>query len=171
VSERDPAELRALQGASEREGWKDGSFHQDLEALLNSHSMEGGSDTPDFLLAGYLLDCLRAFDHAVKARTRWYEAAPLSGASDLRPPGGASEREREVLDEVQAELHKAYAKHPAYPSAHHGISVLREEVEELWEFVRRDRSLSISARNEALQIAATAIRYILDLVVVDPVRS
>jgi len=47
-------------------------FRLALEALINSHSMENGSDTPDWILADYLVSCLAAFDEATEARTHWY---------------------------------------------------------------------------------------------------
>lgn len=47
-------------------------FHVKLESLLNSESMENGSNTPDFMLAEYLIDCLQAFDKAVRTRDDWY---------------------------------------------------------------------------------------------------
>lgn len=51
---------------------KDESFRRDLIALLNRHGREGGSDTPDFVLAAYLHGCLNAFDQAARARQAWY---------------------------------------------------------------------------------------------------
>lgn len=48
------------------------TFREDLEKLLNSYSMENGSDTPDFILAEYLADCLKVFDNAVTSRSKWY---------------------------------------------------------------------------------------------------
>jgi len=47
-------------------------FRTGLESLLNRHSMENGCDTPDFILAGYLYDCLQAFDNAMTMRETWY---------------------------------------------------------------------------------------------------
>lgn len=47
-------------------------FRKELEELINQHSMENGSDTPDFILAQYLTDCLETFDKATKAREAWY---------------------------------------------------------------------------------------------------
>lgn len=47
-------------------------FQKELESLINRHSKENGSDTPDFILAEYLNDCLTAFDKAAKARAKWY---------------------------------------------------------------------------------------------------
>jgi len=49
-------------------------FRKELEILLNRTSMESGSNTPDFILARYLLDCLLAFDNAVTSRENWYGA-------------------------------------------------------------------------------------------------
>lgn len=43
-------------------------FRKELETLINRHSLENGSDTPDFILAQYLTDCLEAFDRASRAR-------------------------------------------------------------------------------------------------------
>ena len=51
---------------------RDTEFRKDLEKLLNSLSRENGSDTPDFILAEYLMDCLTAFDKATNARECWY---------------------------------------------------------------------------------------------------
>lgn len=51
-------------------------FRKELESLVNRHSMESGSNTPDFILAEYLTDCLAAFDKALHERTRWYTKAP-----------------------------------------------------------------------------------------------
>lgn len=48
------------------------TFEKELEALLNRFSQENGSDTPDFILAKYLNDCLTAWNHAVVAREKWY---------------------------------------------------------------------------------------------------
>jgi hypothetical protein len=48
------------------------TFREDLASLINRHSLENGSDTPDFLLAEYLTDCLAVSDKAVTARERWY---------------------------------------------------------------------------------------------------
>lgn len=48
------------------------SFQKDLQNLINRHSRENGSGTPDFILANYIIDCLAAFDKSVKDRARWY---------------------------------------------------------------------------------------------------
>jgi hypothetical protein len=48
------------------------SFRLKLEKAINQCSMENGSDTPDFILAEYLMDCLLAFDYAMQRRKDWY---------------------------------------------------------------------------------------------------
>ena len=52
------------------------SFADNLMSLINKHSMENGSDTPDYILCDYLIRCLSAFDIAVNARDR-SPSAPL----------------------------------------------------------------------------------------------
>jgi hypothetical protein len=49
-----------------------GEFRKELEALINKHDRECGSDTPDFVLAEYLEVCLAAFDVATRKRDDWY---------------------------------------------------------------------------------------------------
>jgi len=47
-------------------------FREELERLINKYSCENESDTPDFILAEYLYDCLNAFDSAVRKRETWW---------------------------------------------------------------------------------------------------
>ena len=47
-------------------------FEIKLEEIINEYSMENNSDTPDFILARYLKNCLDNFDAAVKEREEWY---------------------------------------------------------------------------------------------------
>ena len=49
-------------------------FKTELSALLNKYSMEGSSDTPDFILAEYICNCLSAFNLTIKRRRKWYTA-------------------------------------------------------------------------------------------------
>jgi len=44
----------------------------DIEEAINRNSAENGSDTPDFILAEFLVSCLDAFDKTVHARSNWY---------------------------------------------------------------------------------------------------
>ena len=63
-------------------------FADELESLINRYSQENGSDTPDFILASYLNDCLKAFDSAVAARECWY------GRGKLGPETAATEQQK-----------------------------------------------------------------------------
>lgn len=47
-------------------------FMSELTALLNRHSRENGSGTPDYILAEYLWGCLAHFNAAVNRREAWY---------------------------------------------------------------------------------------------------
>ena len=48
------------------------SFEKELSALINKHSIENESNTPDWLLAQYLISCLAAFTVATQQRETWY---------------------------------------------------------------------------------------------------
>jgi hypothetical protein len=50
---------------------KRGQFMQELVFLINRHSIENGSNTPDFLLAEYLLGCLSIYEHTVQKRDQF----------------------------------------------------------------------------------------------------
>jgi len=50
--------------------------------VLNEHSAENGSDTPDFILADYLMDCLCAFDRAANRRGDWRSRASIYPAQE-----------------------------------------------------------------------------------------
>jgi hypothetical protein len=51
-------------------------FEKELEHLLNRHSMENGSNTPDFILARFLTRCLHAWNDSVCKREDWYGRSP-----------------------------------------------------------------------------------------------
>ena len=47
------------------------NFERDLTNLLNMYSLDNDSDTPDFILAKYINDCLNAFIVAMGKRDSW----------------------------------------------------------------------------------------------------
>ena len=53
-------------------------FEKELEVLINKHSKENESDTPDFILAQYLKGCLANYAETIKSRDRWYGFKGLS---------------------------------------------------------------------------------------------
>jgi hypothetical protein len=58
----------------EEDSMRGKSFQLELEALINRWSMEGGSNTPDWILAQYLKSCLDSYNKAVQNRALWYTA-------------------------------------------------------------------------------------------------
>lgn len=63
------------------------SLEGEIRRLLNLASAENASNTPDHILARYLISCLEAYNRAVIARAVWYRR--------LDSPGG----DLVVLDE------------------------------------------------------------------------
>ena len=61
------------------------TFADELRNLLNKHSQENASNTPDTVLAGYLLSCLAAWNVGVQQRETWHgrDASPLSPHATL----------------------------------------------------------------------------------------
>ena len=49
------------------------NFEKDLGSLINSYSLENGSNTPDFILAEFMVKCFAAFEQASNARVKWYQ--------------------------------------------------------------------------------------------------
>lgn len=52
------------------------TFEKELENLINRHSKENESNTPDFILAQYICGCLATFNVAVQQRENWYGRDP-----------------------------------------------------------------------------------------------
>ena len=48
------------------------SFKDELKDLINKYSLENESNTPDFILSEYLLDCLAAYERTVNQRDAWF---------------------------------------------------------------------------------------------------
>ena len=49
------------------------TFERELQSLLNNHSKENESNTPDFLLSEFLTGCLKAYNTALKKRDKWFD--------------------------------------------------------------------------------------------------
>lgn len=71
------------------------SLEADLSSLLNRYSRENNSNTPDFILASYILKCLDAYEVAVNHRDRWYGIEPRPGAGCFPPTAAPSEGRKE----------------------------------------------------------------------------
>lgn len=68
------------------------------------------------------------------------------------------------LTEIANEYNRASSLYPKFNSAHEGYAVLLEEVEELWDEVKKspkNRNVHL-LRIEAVQVAAMALRFLHD---------
>ena len=50
----------------------DSFFEEELRELINKHSKENDSNTPDYILAMFMDGCLKTFNQAVQQRETWY---------------------------------------------------------------------------------------------------
>lgn len=48
------------------------SLRTEIQDVLSRYSAENASDTPDYVLAHFLMGCLAAWNEAVRERERWY---------------------------------------------------------------------------------------------------
>lgn len=67
----------------------DTEFEDALKGLINRHSQENASNTPDWILAQYMGACLAAWNTGVQQRETWYgrDARPGSmGGESQTPP-------------------------------------------------------------------------------------
>lgn len=55
------------------------TLQEEIRHTLNKCCAENVSNTPDFILAEYLMSCLDAFEKASNARDKWYAIEPKPG--------------------------------------------------------------------------------------------
>lgn len=63
------------------------TLEQEIRAALNRASAENQSNTPDYILARYLMECLAAYNRAVKSRTAWHHNDEILGKRERRRDG------------------------------------------------------------------------------------
>lgn len=61
-------------GTGSGEGMSEDTLLRAISRELNSRSRENISNTPDFILAKFLEDSLRAFEEATNTRNDWYQS-------------------------------------------------------------------------------------------------
>ena len=57
-------------------------LRHEIETAINRVSAENSSNTPDFILADFLVSCLAAFDRATRERERWYGCRHAPGSPE-----------------------------------------------------------------------------------------
>ena len=73
-------------------------------------------------------------------------------------------RVQRLADTVRDEVLRAMGLHAPLNSTHEAYAVLLEEVDELWDEIKKRRALrdDDAMRTEAIQVAAMAMRLVLD---------
>lgn len=67
---------------------------------------------------------------------------------------------------VLSEAGQTYAEHGPIKSPHEGVALIREELDELWGELRKIKKSdvrTIGLKKEAIQVAAMALRFVVDL--------
>ena len=73
-------------------------LEQEIRAILNKHSRENKSNTPDHILAWFLMDCLRAWEYATNWREEYYGRKT---AHPIRSQFQFDETSKMTLDELK----------------------------------------------------------------------
>ena len=68
-----------------------------------------------------------------------------------------------ALKLIEAEAREAARNWPVFNSMHEGYAVLLEEVDELWEEVKKNPRDLLNVRYEVIQVGAMAVRFLAEL--------
>lgn len=68
---------------------------------------------------------------------------------------------QEIIKDVIEEVSSAEKKYSPYRSSHEGYAIIKEEVDELWDEVKRKDQNYARQYTEAKHIACTAVRYMI----------
>jgi len=68
---------------------------------------------------------------------------------------------KDIINDVLEEVAAAEKKYPSFRSSHEGYAIIKEELDELWDEVRRKDAYYPRHYTEAKHIACTAIRYMI----------
>ena len=99
-----------------------------------------------------------------KKRSRRSQSRQVRNCASVAS-GDEDDKIAEVMTAVENELRSAVKAHGPMKSMHEGYAVILEEMDELWEHVRLKEKLrkKKDMREEAIQIAAMAVRFVIDL--------
>jgi len=73
-------------------------FEEELRHIINCNSVENDSDTPDYLLAQYLVACLDTYRTTVRARDEWFGFKPWDDSNSAKSAGEGKVCAKEVAD-------------------------------------------------------------------------
>lgn len=106
----------------------------------------------------------------LEARLADVAPSPASGLGEAASgdaAGGGRVSAPTVTDlglEAARELERAVALHAPMHGPHEGYAVILEELDELWDEVRRKKHDPVAMRKECIQIAAMALRFVHDVI-------
>lgn len=77
------------------------------------------------------------------------------------PTGAITKNEMDQVDAIFLEYRRARGKFPPMRGAHEGYAVILEELDEMWDAIKANDIPH--ARREALQVAAMALAFLLEV--------
>jgi hypothetical protein len=76
-------------------------------------------------------------------------------------------RKLKALTDVSLEVNSAIYCFPPFKSCHEGYAIIKEELDELWEEIKKREHpiepVTPELKKEAIQVAAMAVRFLMDL--------
>jgi hypothetical protein len=109
---------------------KEDTFLKELAALINKHSLENESNTPDFILAMYLQNALTAFAMTTRMREDWYGHRHEPGQSE-RPVNQAAG------DPLRCQERSGAGAQCLHPLGHESDHLFRDDTAAVWEDPQR----------------------------------
>ena len=70
-----------------------------------------------------------------------------------------------AIDAINREYKRAIKKYPSFHSNHEGYAVIKEEVDELWDEIKKCKGIRKNEpmEKELIQVAAMCLRFLTDL--------
>jgi len=68
-----------------------------------------------------------------------------------------------IMIEIYEEYQRAIKKFLPFNSAHEGKAVIEEELDELWDEIKRKKRDNKQMKKEAIQVGAMALRFLVDI--------
>jgi len=96
-------------------------FREELTSLINGCCLESGSDTPDYVLADYLVECLRNFNKTIKLRDKHYAFNPFGdilGEPLEQPPNRTCETCKYFKETDKPQRCVRWGSEPASPTSY-----------------------------------------------------
>ena len=145
VDMADPMETAICLPTEESFVDRDEAVTRELAEVINRHSLENESDTPDFLLAGFAREVLASFARVTRGREKWYSdpaariaelEQALRNVEDALPKGAG-------LRDDYGRIHEHVANVVADLSiARNRIAELKRELREARHEASRERELT-----------------------------